>query len=135
MLCVARCGHRLSGIHYSSAMKPVFTDKPANVSASEHRRNVTTPNGRPLGCTVLHLNCKRAGQLEMAATATASRVIYVPFLGTARLVVNLRRRQIGEPARRRGWTTSSATFQDVASVRQDFAKSQRILAQRILANR
>jgi len=36
---VQRC-YRLSGIHYSGAMKPVFTDKPANVSATE-RRDVT----------------------------------------------------------------------------------------------
>jgi len=33
---VSRSGcYRLSGIHYSNAMKPVFTDKPANVSATD----------------------------------------------------------------------------------------------------
>jgi len=42
---VSQRGYRLNGIHYSNAMKPMFTDKPA----SEHRRNVTTPNGQPLG--------------------------------------------------------------------------------------
>lgn len=47
--CVVARGYRLNGIHYSNAMKPMFTDKPASVSASEHRRNVTTPNGQPLG--------------------------------------------------------------------------------------
>jgi len=93
---VSRCGHRLSGIHYSSAMKPMFTDKPANVSASEHRCNVTTPNGRPLGCSVLRLNCKRRPIGNGGGDDIARNLRAVSWY---RLVVNLRRRRIGEPAR------------------------------------
>lgn len=52
-------GYRLNGIHYSNAMKSMFTDKPANVSAREHRRNVTTPNGRPLYTGFTFKHCKR----------------------------------------------------------------------------
>jgi len=52
------------------------------------------------------------------AVATALRVIYVPFLGTAWSLTF----DDGESENRRGWTTSSATFQDVASVREDFVK-------------
>lgn len=72
----------------------MFTDKPVNVSAGEHRRNVTTPNGRPLGCLVLHLNCKRRPIGNGGGVARNLRVA-----SWYRLVVNLRRRRIGEPAR------------------------------------
>lgn len=38
------------GIHYSSAMKPVFTYKPSEcIRERATAYNVTTPNGRPLG--------------------------------------------------------------------------------------
>lgn len=95
-------------------MKPMFTDKPANVSASEHRRNVTTPNGRPLGSSVLHLNCKR----RPIGNGDGDGVIYALLLGTAWSLTF----DDGESENQRGWTTSSATFQDVASVREDFVK-------------
>lgn len=127
---MSRCGHRLSGIHYSSAMKPMFTDKPANVFASEHRRNVTTPHGRPLGYSVLHLNCKRRPIGNGDGDGDGDGVvIYEPFLGTAWSLTF----DDGESENRRGWTTS-ATFQDVASVREHFVKS-RILAQRTRSGR
>lgn len=58
--------------------------------------------------------------------AAALRVIYVSLLGTAWSLTF----DDGESENRRGWTTSSATFQDVATVRKDFVKSRRILAQR-----
>lgn len=74
----------------------MFTDKPANVSVSEHRRNVTTPNGRPLGCSVLHLNCKRRPIGNGGGDGTVRNLRAVSWY---RLVVNLRRRRIEELAR------------------------------------
>ena len=97
---MSRCGHRLSGIHYSSAMKPMFTDKPANVSVSEHRRNITTPNGRPLECSVLHLNCKRR-PIGNGGCDSDGTVRNLPCRSWYRLVVNLRRRRTGAGGPRR----------------------------------